>query len=79
MNPKIWFVLFTISAHGSPAPQLVQGPFKETAVCTAAGAALIDALMARFDAKLRGACLDNAELLDVQQLTARTNAKAKVP
>jgi hypothetical protein len=70
MNPKIWFVMFSIAAHGAPAPHLVTGPFKDAALCNTAGAALVDALTARVGARLKGACLDNAQLLDADQLLA---------
>jgi hypothetical protein len=78
---KFWFILF-VSAHdgsaGLGAPSLVAGPFLTANLCYAAAALGIDRMAREHaDKDFRGACVNDADILPIQDLADRAGAPAR--
>jgi hypothetical protein len=82
MTATFWLVIF-ISAHdgsaGLGAPQITVGPFPTLETCYAAGAIGINGIVKGHDDKdFRGACVNDADILPLQQLVTRVGPEAAV-
>lgn len=74
---KFWFVLFLIPHDGHAgigAPQIVMGPFPTVETCSGAAALGIDKLNNNDAKDFRGACVNDADILPLQELAARAGA-----